>query len=62
MAKRIRQTEKLLARKAIPIVAVTGAAVKNELENCHLYGINDCIGKPVQLERFKSVIEKWYGK
>ncbi|MCO7186933.1 MULTISPECIES: ATP-binding protein [unclassified Pseudoalteromonas] len=62
MAKRIRQTEKQLARKAIPIVAVTGAAVKNELENCHLYGINDCIGKPVQLERFKSVIEKWYGK
>ncbi|MCG7533844.1 PAS domain-containing hybrid sensor histidine kinase/response regulator [Pseudoalteromonas sp. OOF1S-7] len=62
MAKRIRQTEKQLALKAIPIVAVTGAAVKNELENCHLYGINDCIGKPVQLERFKSVIEKWYGK
>ncbi|MCF2907859.1 ATP-binding protein [Pseudoalteromonas sp. DL2-H2.2] len=62
MAKRIRQAEKQMALKAIPIVAVTGAAVKNELENCHLYGINDCIGKPVQLERFKSVIEKWYGK
>lgn len=62
MAKRIRQTEKQLALKAIPIVAVTGAAIKNELENCHLYGINDCIGKPVQLERFKTVIEKWYGK
>jgi signal transduction histidine kinase/CheY-like chemotaxis protein len=60
MSKQIRQIELAAKLKPIPIVAITGAAMATELDDCYRSGMNDFVSKPVQLRDLKKVIQKWY--
>ncbi|MCG9721264.1 ATP-binding protein [Shewanella sp. Isolate7] len=60
MSKQIRQIETSTQRKSVPIVAITGAAMATELDDCYRSGMNDFVSKPVQLRDLKKVIQKWY--
>ncbi|MCG9756794.1 ATP-binding protein [Shewanella insulae] len=60
MSKQIRQIENSTQRKSVPIVAITGAAMATELDDCYRSGMNDFVSKPVQLRDLKKVIQKWY--
>jgi PAS domain S-box-containing protein len=53
---------KKTGRYQIPIVALTANALKGEAEKCYALGVNDYLSKPVQLEQFKAVLEKWLQK
>ncbi|WP_394146700.1 ATP-binding protein [Shewanella atlantica] len=59
MAKEIRQLEQQTNKKAVPIVAVTGAAMSGEAEYCYSTGMNDFVSKPILLKDLKKVMDKW---
>lgn len=60
MSKQIRQIENSTNRKSVPIVAITGAAMATELDDCYRSGMDDFVSKPVQLRDLEKVIQKWY--
>ena len=43
----------------IPIIAFTANALKGEAERCLAGGMDDYLGKPVQLVHLKAMLEKW---
>ncbi|KAL4737906.1 hypothetical protein BDV11DRAFT_206378 [Aspergillus similis] len=45
----------------VPIIAITGNALKGDTETYMAKGMNDCIGKPVQRETLLHVLWKWVG-
>ncbi|MGO4128144.1 response regulator [Inquilinus sp. YAF38] len=47
------------ARRRIPIVAVTANVLAGEAERCRAAGMDDYIGKPVQLARLQEVLQRW---
>jgi PAS domain S-box-containing protein len=55
----IRRAEEQNGRTPIPIVALTANAVREELDACESAGMNDCMTKPMTLERMKSVLDRW---
>ena len=59
LTKHIRELEQQQQRTAIPIVAVTGAAMKGDKENCIDSGMNDYVSKPVRLMELKDTLYKW---
>ncbi|CAH9050456.1 Sensor histidine kinase RcsC [Pseudoalteromonas holothuriae] len=59
LTRQIRKFEEKSAE--IPIIAVTGAAMKGDQEYCLSVGMSDFISKPVTLAKFKNTLEKWYG-
>ncbi|NHI00022.1 Sensor histidine kinase RcsC [Oceanimonas sp. MB9] len=44
---------------AIPVVALTANAFKEEMARCFEKGMNDYLTKPVELARLKEMLEKW---
>ncbi|MBW8183432.1 PAS domain-containing hybrid sensor histidine kinase/response regulator [Shewanella nanhaiensis] len=60
MTKKIRELEKESGEKAIPIVAVTGAAMTGDADHCLSTGMNDFVSKPIILKDLKEVVERWY--
>ncbi|CAM4138749.1 PAS domain-containing hybrid sensor histidine kinase/response regulator [Pseudoalteromonas ostreae] len=60
MTKQIRAREGQQDTSHIPIIAVTGAAMKGDHEHCLSIGMSDFISKPITLDKFKLTIEKWY--
>jgi len=60
MTRKIRQQEALQSQSAVPIVAVTGAAMAGDAQHCLDIGMSDFVSKPVQLASLKNVLEKWY--
>ncbi len=48
-----------LNEKQIPIVAMTANVMSGDRERCIKVGMNDYIGKPVQLEKLEEVVRKW---
>ncbi|NOU50067.1 response regulator [Pseudoalteromonas sp. JBTF-M23] len=61
LTKHIRKLEDKDKKQAIPIIAVTGAAMKGDQEYCLSVGMSDFISKPVTLAKFKNALERWYG-
>lgn len=45
----------------IPIIAITGNALKGDAETYMAKGMNDCIEKPVNRDRLLKVLWKWIG-
>ncbi|OHU85300.1 MULTISPECIES: ATP-binding protein [Pseudoalteromonas] len=62
LTRQIRAGENQNVQDPIPIIAVTGAAMKGDQDFCLSVGMSDFISKPVTLEKFKNTIEKWYGR
>ncbi|WP_394226645.1 ATP-binding protein [Pseudoalteromonas spongiae] len=60
MTKRIRSKEVQLGIKSIPIIAVTGATMNDDVKYCKSIGMDDFLSKPIKLNEIKQVVEKWY--
>ncbi|KAL2795275.1 hypothetical protein BJX66DRAFT_171341 [Aspergillus keveii] len=45
----------------MPIIAITGNALKGDAESYVAKGMSDCIGKPVHRDQLLSVLWKWIG-
>ncbi len=62
MTRCIREKEQQIAvARHIPIVAITGAAMKGDEQLCFDAGMDDFVSKPVQLKDIQRVLETWYG-
>lgn len=57
--RRIRQQKRFAA---IPIIAVTARAMKDDQEKCLEAGANDYLAKPVDLDKLLSLIRVWMPK
>ncbi|MEO5353481.1 MAG: ATP-binding protein [Magnetococcus sp. XQGC-1] len=47
------------AQNRIPIIGMVAKTVKGEEERCLEVGMNDVLGKPVQLESLKKLLDRW---
>jgi len=54
----IRQIETLTNRHT-PIIAVTANVLKEDREKCLEAGMDDSISKPVEVNEFYEMVEKW---
>ena len=61
-SRRIRQLEASEAREAIPIIALTAKAMKDDQEKCLAAGANDYIAKPLDVEKLLSLVRVWMPK
>ncbi|ATC98303.1 ATP-binding protein [Pseudoalteromonas spongiae] len=61
MTKLIRMEETQLGVKAVPIIAVTGATMNDDVAYCKSIGMDDFLSKPVKLKDIQTIVEKWYG-
>ncbi|MCL2089467.1 MAG: response regulator [Oscillospiraceae bacterium] len=59
--KRIR-TLPALSGSNLPIVAMTANIFKNEIEECLAAGMNDHLGKPLDIEKVLETLRKYLGK
>lgn len=57
-AKEIRRLEKETGRNRIPIVAVTANVMRHQIEEYFATGMDDCVGKPVDLSALLQAIEE----
>lgn len=53
----IRQSEQ--GTRRAPIIALTANVFKGEADRCRLLGMDDYLGKPLQLADLKTRLEKW---
>lgn len=60
MTRQIRAREKIRGNEAIPIIAVTGAAMSGDAEYCYSAGMSDFVSKPIQLADLRIILKKWY--
>jgi signal transduction histidine kinase/CheY-like chemotaxis protein/CHASE3 domain sensor protein len=55
----MREIRKRPEWKKLPIIALTAKAMKDDQENCLAAGANDYIAKPLDVEKFLSLIRVW---
>jgi CheY-like chemotaxis protein len=60
MTQEIRKLEDSNNLAHIPIIAVTGAAMTGDAEQCYKAGMNSFVSKPVQLKDLREVLKEWY--
>jgi len=56
---RIRRIEREQQRRAVPIVALTAHAMPGDQRRCLECGMNEVVTKPVALETFGRLLERW---
>ena len=44
---------------SLPIIALTANALQKDRERCLAAGADDCLSKPINVERLVSVMEQW---
>ncbi|MGE4559029.1 MAG: PAS domain S-box protein, partial [Desulfobulbus sp.] len=49
----------LPGKQALPILAMTANAFSEDRERCLQAGMNDHIAKPIELEKLKTLLDKW---
>ena len=54
----IRKLERASGRH-VPIIALTAAAMKEEMEKCYEVGMDDYITKPVDMKKLKAILERY---
>ncbi len=47
------------AKTPVPIIALSASVLEKDIKNCFESGMNDFIGKPIQIDEFYSKIEKY---
>jgi two-component system sensor histidine kinase/response regulator len=57
-AQKIRELEKSLAKKPVPIVALTAAVMEGDRQECLAAGMNDFLSKPVAASALRSLVSK----
>jgi CheY-like chemotaxis protein len=57
--RHIRAWEQETGQSRLPIIAFTANAYGEDMQRCHAAGMDDFLGKPVELEALKAVIAKW---
>ena len=58
LARKIREREENTGNRT-PILAITAAAMKADLDRCLDVGMDDCLRKPVELEVLKRAMDRW---
>jgi CheY-like chemotaxis protein len=60
---RIRALEaELPGRKAIPIIAMTANVFREDIEKCLASGMNDHVGKPLDIKEVMEKLRKYLAK
>ncbi len=57
--KKIRENRSHPKHKDIPIIAMTANAMRGDREICLESGMSDYLAKPINLERFESILIRW---
>ena len=57
--RRIRALEQENGRNAIPIIAMTASVFKEDVEKCREAGMNDHVGKPLDMDRVLEKMRKY---
>lgn len=57
-AAKVREAE-VGSELHVPIIAITANAMKDDQEKCLLFGMDDCIVKPIKRSELAQVLEKW---
>jgi two-component system, sensor histidine kinase and response regulator len=60
-ARRIRSLEQQKGQKNIPIVGITGRAVRDNYEKSEKASMDDLLDKPFTIEQLKATIFRWTG-
>ncbi len=60
-ARRIRSLEQQKGRACIPIIGITGRAVRDNYEKSEKACMDDLLGKPFTIEQLKATIFRWTG-
>jgi len=58
--RRIREGEAGAHSRTIPIVALTANVLDADQHKCLAAGMNGHLGKPIQIEELKAVLERWH--
>ena len=59
MTRNIRSEEAASEGGAVPIIAITANALKDDADLCIAVGMNDVLTKPVELKRLSDTLQKW---
>lgn len=62
LAKRIRERERFETgdTRRMPILGITASVDQDELAACRAAGMDDCIVKPVDVERLRASLSRWF--
>ena len=58
-ARKIRELEKQEQRSPIPIIAMTANVFREDVEKCMEAGMNDHIGKPIDVDEFFGILRRY---
>jgi len=56
---KIRKIEQEITRKPVPIVAMTANVFMEDIEKCLSIGMNDHIGKPLDIKELSKKLKKY---